>query len=172
MTADRSPESQRDAPSPPRPLLLLDVDGVLNPFAAENCPEGYREFAFFPDEEPVRLRPAHGPWLADLGRHFELVWATGWGDEANIHIAPVLALPPLPFVRFPPIPFDPAEKVPAIEAHVGTERPVAWVDDRHTPEALTWMRARPAPTLLLPADPAVGLTSAMVAELLAWRATL
>lgn len=26
-----------------KPLLLLDVDGVLNPFAADSCPEEYRE---------------------------------------------------------------------------------------------------------------------------------
>ena len=45
------------------PPLLLDVDGVLNPFAAPACPPGYTEHDFFPDEEPVRLRPAHGPWL-------------------------------------------------------------------------------------------------------------
>ena len=35
------------------PLLLIDVDGVLNPY--QDCPAGYSEFAIFPeDEEPVR----------------------------------------------------------------------------------------------------------------------
>ncbi|KAB8167993.1 hypothetical protein FH609_010750 [Streptomyces sp. 3MP-14] len=150
----------------------MDVDGVLNPYAAETCPEGYREFPFFPDEEPVRLCVDHGTWLASLAHHFELAWATGWEDEANEHIAPLLGLPVWPVVRFPPVPFDPSEKVPAIAAQVGAERPVAWVDDRHTPEAWTWMRARSAPTLLVPVDPAVGLTPAAVKQLLAWHATL
>jgi hypothetical protein len=36
------------------PLLLLDVDGVLNPFAAPACPPGYTEHEFFPGEDPVR----------------------------------------------------------------------------------------------------------------------
>jgi len=37
-----------------KPLLLLDVDGVLNPFP--DTPDGYSEYDFFPeDDEPVRL---------------------------------------------------------------------------------------------------------------------
>jgi hypothetical protein len=38
-----------------RPVLLLDIDGVLNPFAAARCPAGYTEYDLFPGEEPVRL---------------------------------------------------------------------------------------------------------------------
>jgi hypothetical protein len=145
------------------------VDGVLNPFAASSCPEGYREHAFFPGEEPpIRLCDAHGLWLADLGRVFELVWATGWEDEANTFITPVLDLPVLSVIRFPPVPFDPAEKVPAIDAFVG-DRPTAWVDDAHTPEASVWAQARTAPTLLIATDPTRGLTREMVEELRLWR---
>ncbi|MER5498257.1 HAD domain-containing protein [Streptomyces sp. NPDC002466] len=167
------PAAARAHPAPERlPLLLLDVDGVLNPFAARDCPEGYREHGFFPGEEPpVRLCDAHGPWLADLGREFELVWATGWEDQANTFITPVLNLPTLPVVRFPPVPFDPAEKVPAIDAFAG-DRPAAWVDDAHTPEALAWARSRTAPTLLVTTDPARGLTADMIQELLCWRGSL
>jgi hypothetical protein len=65
------------------PLLLLDVDGVLNPFAAPACPPDYTEHEFFPGEEPVRLCPAYGPWLLELGTRFQIVWATAWGGEAN-----------------------------------------------------------------------------------------
>ena len=55
------------------PLLLLDVDGVLNPFAAPGCPPGYQEYEFFPGEEPVRLCAAHGPWLQELATRFQIV---------------------------------------------------------------------------------------------------
>ena len=65
-----------------RPLLLVDVDGLLNPYAADTCPEGYCEFNFFEGEEPVRLADVHGKWLRELGEVLTLVWATGWGDEA------------------------------------------------------------------------------------------
>jgi hypothetical protein len=48
------------------PLLLLDIDGVLNPFAAPACPPGYTQHDIFPGEKPVRLYPAHGSWLQEL----------------------------------------------------------------------------------------------------------
>lgn len=161
---------RRGAPaSEPRPLLLLDVDGVLNPFAAPTCPPGYREHAFFPDDDPpVRLNESHAPWLTTLAQEYDLAWATGWEDEANTYLAPVFGLPRLPVVRFPPTPFAPAQKVPPIAAFTG-DRPTAWVDDAHTPEAWEWANSRTAPTLLLPTDPARGLTRETVEELLNWR---
>jgi hypothetical protein len=149
------------------PLLLLDVDGVLNPFGADRCPSGYEEFDFFPDEEPVRLCRAHADWLRELGERFELAWATGWGAEANHLLAPVLQLPQLPVIGFPPIPFEPREKVPAIARYVGS-RPTAWIDDALTPEARAWATAREVPTLLIDVDPAEGLTHAVVLRLLRW----
>jgi hypothetical protein len=92
------------------PLLLLDVDGVLNPFAAPACPPGFSEHDFFPGEEPVRVCPAHGPWLQELATRFRLVWATAWGDDANRLLAPLLQVPELPVIAFPPVPFDPRDK--------------------------------------------------------------
>ena len=70
------------------PLLLLDVDGVLNPFAAPACPPGYTEHEFFPGEDPVRLCAAHGPWLRELATRFHIVWATAWGADANRLLSP------------------------------------------------------------------------------------
>jgi hypothetical protein len=44
-----------------RPLLLVDIDGVLNPYAAITCPDGYTEYAVFPeDDQPMRLAASHG----------------------------------------------------------------------------------------------------------------
>jgi hypothetical protein len=152
-----------------KPLLFLDVDGVLNPYPG--TPEGYVEHAIFPGEEPVRVLAAHSGWLAELGGAFELVWATGWGDEANEHLCALLGLAPLPVVRFPPVPFEPHEKVAPIAAWAG-QRPAAWVDDLVGREARAWAAAREAPTLLVEVDHAAGLDRPQVDRLLLWARAL
>ena len=149
-----------------RPLLLLDVDGVLNPFP--ECPTGFEEHDFFPeDDEPVRLARVHAEWLRELAATFDVAWATGWGDDANRLLGPFFGLPDCAVAPMPPIPFGPAEKVPAVAAFAG-ERPAAWVDDSIGPEAHEWASSRGSPTLLVPVDPAGGLLRRHVDELLAW----
>lgn len=87
-----------------RPVLLVDVDGPLNPYAAKphRRPEGYQTHRLLtprweaaerrrltewglPNKpvKPLRvwLSPDHGPALEALP--FDLVWATTWEEEAN-----------------------------------------------------------------------------------------
>ena len=153
------------------PLLLLDVDGVLNPFAALGCPPGYQELDLFPGEDPVRLCVAHGGWLRELASQFRVVWATAWMTEANRLLAPRLGMPELPFITFPPITFQPLDKLPAVISFVA-DLPFVWIDDALEPEAHEWADRRRAPTLLIDADPAVGLTRQMVDQCLDWATQL
>ncbi|MFJ6865330.1 hypothetical protein ACIQRS_14275 [Streptomyces termitum] len=130
-----------------RPLLFLDVDGPLNPYAAqpERRPAGYTTIRVprpaapeddtgFPSRRrPLRvwLDPEHGRVLLGLG--FELCWATTWRDDANRWIAPVLGLPELPFVDFGEDLFR--ERPDGVHRKTGPlvdhadGRPFAWVDD-------------------------------------------
>ncbi|CAL9352398.1 hypothetical protein [Streptomyces sp. enrichment culture] len=132
-----------------RPLLYLDVDGPLNPYAArpERRPEGYATHRMTPAGwldrhhpwersrvRPLRvwLNPGHGDRLRELSDLFDLVWATTWGGDANTLIAPVLGLPELPVVDWPGM-FDDGPdgtfwKTRHVLAHAAG-RPFAWVDD-------------------------------------------
>ena len=152
---------------PALPLLLLDVDGVLNPYAAAACPDGSQEHALFAGEEPVRVCPAHGGWLRELATRFELTWATAWGAEANRLLAPLLRLPALPLIEFPPVPFEPRDKLPAVAAFAA-DRPLAWIDDALAPEVREWAAERHVSTLLIDVDPAIGLTRRAVDQCLGW----
>lgn len=80
-----------------RPLLYLDVDGVLNPLAPSDPARFVRHETGGP---AVRLFPEHGEWLRELSARYELVWATTWEHLANEHLGPLLGLPELPVVEF------------------------------------------------------------------------
>ena len=153
-------------PGVTRPLLLLDVDGVLNPFDGD-CPAGYAEHDLFPGEEPVRVNTAHGDWLAELAAHFDVVWATAWNDDANRILGPLLGIPGFPVITMPPAPFQPGDKVTRVAAHAAG-RAAAWIDDLHTTAGREWAAQRPWPTLLVSADPALGLTREHVDLLITW----
>ena len=151
----------------PRPALLLDVDGVLNPYGTATCPAGFTEYDLFPGEEPVRLCLAHGEWITELRQVFDVAWATAWNDDANRLLAPLLGIAALPVVTMPPPPFQPRDKIPPIARFAG-QRPAVWIDDLHPAEARAWSTGRHQPTLLIPVAPAAGLTRQAVDQALTW----
>lgn len=154
-----------------RPILLVDVDGVLNPWLAEGCPPGFGVYDFFPGER-VLLSPGHGELLLSLAQAYELMWATAWEHRANRLICPVLSLPELPVIEFPLGGRDLFfRKLPAVIDAVGN-RPCAWIDDEHRPDHYTWAESRGVPTLIVDIDPAEGLTGDVVARLAEWAAAL
>jgi hypothetical protein len=136
-----------------KPLLLIDVDGPLNPYAAKphRRPEGYSTHRLNPTTQdgehwtaaygkPLRiwLKETHGVELLKLGEFFDLAWASMWGPEANEWIGPLIGLPELPYVDFwadDPHPEKAARsdqgifwKTPLLVEHAAG-RPFAWIDD-------------------------------------------
>jgi hypothetical protein len=155
--------------SPVRPLLLLDIDGVLNPFAAQTIPDGYVERHLF-DGDPVLVNVRHGDWIRELAAVFDVVWVSGWGEDANRVLAPLLRLAALPVVPLPSAPFAATAKVSAVAAFAG-QLPAVWIDDALTEAARVWAAGRRAATLLIPTNPAVGWTRRHVDQALRWTLT-
>lgn len=153
-----------------RPLLLIDVDGVISLFGfdASRPPAGRFEIV---DGIAHFLSATAGEHLDRLSRVFQPVWCTGWEEKANEYLPRALGLAgPFPFLSFagctPAV--DGHWKLAGIDAYAGPHRPVAWVDDAHDERCRSWALARRAPTLLVSTDPRRGLTEAHVVELLGW----
>ena len=141
-----------------KPLLYLDVDGVLNPV----CPRPAAEFTTHRIHgSAVLVSARHGGWLRELSAVYQLVWASTWEAQANLCIAPLLGLPALPFV---PVGRHPAGDWAPIVRHAAG-RPFAWVDDL-IPEAVRLSCAARVDRLLLPVDPGQGLRRPHVDRLL------
>ena len=110
--------------------------------------------------------------LTRLAARFECVWCTGWEDRAPEHLPHLLGLdlPPFPHLSFAGSAAASGRhwKLDAIDAHVGPDRPAAWIDDGHDDRTRGWAAARPGPTLLVATDPAEGLTGAHARALEDW----
>ncbi|MFH8618187.1 hypothetical protein ACH4E8_24405 [Streptomyces sp. NPDC017979] len=180
-----------------RPLLLLDVDGPLNPFAAR-LPRlrGYTAHRLRPQvwlsrQAPgtrrhrrglrVHLNASHGGELTSLP--FELAWATAWMHEANTMIAPEVGLPvDLPVIEWPELLAAPGSDQtdasglcwktrPVLKWAAG--RPFAWVDDMVTEhDAAHVAEHHDAPALLLRIHPGRGLREQDFTRLRAWATSL
>jgi Swiss Army Knife RNA repair-like protein len=152
-----------------RPILFLDVDGVISlfDFPMDRPPPG----AFHSIDGIIHcIGDRAGELLGRLGDRFELVWATGWEEKANEYLPHILELGrELPVLRFDGrAVFGSAHwKLQAIDDYAA-ERPVAWIDDFLDKECRAWAERRAAPTLLVESESAVGITEEQVEELLAW----
>jgi hypothetical protein len=154
-----------------KPLLLLDVDGVISLFGFDPAapPEGRFQFV---DGIAHYLSAVAGGHLRDLAGTFDLAWCTGWEEKANEYLPFALGLPgPLPLVAFDACdrPAGAHWKLAGIGAYdIDPTRPLAWVDDGHDDHCAAWAEQRIGPTMLVPTEPAIGLTAEHVAELLNW----
>jgi hypothetical protein len=153
-----------------RPLLLVDVDGVISlfGFAQDRRPEGQFHWV---NGVLHYISAQAGDCLRRLADSFDLVWATGWEETANEYLPRLIGLPnELPCLRFDEYAvFGSAHwKLGAIEAYTGPTRPTAWIDDSLTEACHTWASSRPGPTLLVETESDKGIEEEHVQQLLAW----
>jgi hypothetical protein len=176
-----------------KPVLLLDVDGVLivvDEEIPDRCPSGYKGGPRSPHEF---YNPQHGEWIKELLPDVDLYWLTSHVQDAHGNIGQHLGLPEAPWVNFHEFErqqwreedekgfdFDAksnncnqARRV-AIETFFG-EHTIIWVDDSLTPKDFQWGMQRQydgAPTLLMKPDSAEGLQHYHIDRAKAWLGQL
>jgi hypothetical protein len=166
-----------------RPLLLIDIDGVISLFgrppgasqtpAAAGGPSIDGSFHSI-EGMPHFLSSTAAAHLLSLAALYELVWASGWEERAEEHLPHLLGLPErLPFLRFPkgasvagpavaasgagPQTTLAHWKLQSVDSYAG-DRPLAWIDDAFNDACHDWAAERAAATLLVATDPQHGLT--------------
>lgn len=176
-----------------KPLLLLDIDGVINAFGILG--EDSTKYDFDQGVQTsngavfrIRVPPGTQTRVQRLSQSFEMVWATMWMEDAH----PCIGLPLLgikecwPYVRFDGCINNWPREVPRYEPdrktfklayvadYVG-DRSMAWVDDDIQLDAAQWAeqrRERKIPTLLVRPQCHTGLTDSHVASLVRWARSL
>jgi hypothetical protein len=177
-----------------KPLLFLDVDGVLNAFSpvrphtVKQAGGRWVKGTFHPytlhfDNEVVDMIEA-------LQEHFDICWFTMWNDNANTEIAPLLGIDPLPVCYADHNKgWDTAlnrgteqwnihrlwyAKTPLIPEYAAGQ-PFAWCDDDHSGADVAWLAAQedsPEHFLLQQTDADYGIQWSDVAALIQWARDL
>lgn len=156
-------------------LILIDVDGVLNPWQKQGphwqSHQAVSEIGTF----HVILNPDHGPMLLQLAAETgaELVWATTWEHHANLSIGPLIGLPELPVIECNAGPDAPGvhPKTPGVAEYVAG-RPFVWFDDDLTAKDSRYLKAHPGvgEHLIVHVGPKKGLTPKHLELAAAWLA--
>ena len=152
-----------------KPILAVDVDGVISLFGFEGQPPREAGRFHLVDGMPHLISHTAGPLLQRLLPHYDLIWATGWEDKANDYLPNMLGLPELPVLHFGrDARFGTAHWKLGPIGEYGGNRPLAWIDDSLDDECRQWSRDREAPTLLVETQSMFGIEEGHVEALIAW----
>lgn len=179
------------------PVVALDVDGVISAYAMDpdsllpgwerivvDVPADKIPFSPFlprnlPEnssiEMPLTINPGlHGPWIEDLRKRVNLVWASTWEEMANYVLCPLLGIKPLPvgisyFDEPPRIehfkhPNPPEWKARTLSRKFSNHE-ICWIDDQND-----WFKGHidKRRYLGITTDPAIGLTPEQMAKIDRW----
>lgn len=154
-----------------RPLLFLDVDGVINCLCPQVPVQDFRVLSHGNIGIDVRVPLGTAERLMHLAESFEIVWATAWMESANAILKP-LGID----VAWPTLQWDDL-KLKAIPRFAG-ERPWAFIDDDMGFELRELERdgapfsPDPGRQLLVESDAGFGLGDREVERLLSFAAAV
>lgn len=171
-----------------KPILAIDIDGVVIPtpsYFAVNVFDHSKQMMFYYDRAGdgwVVMRKDFPDITKRLMPHFELMWGTGWEEQANEFMLEPMGLeeplPHIPLKQSLPgtiigkLPVNYYWKTPWL-IHWAEEvgRPFALIDDLFSEEDMEWAVRRTeegVPTLFVKTDETVGWTDEHTDELIAW----
>ncbi len=150
-----------------KPILAVDIDGVISLFGFEATPNECR--LEMVDGVMHCISLPTGGRLRRLAEHYDLIWASGWEDKANFYLPRMLGLPELPHLTFDGAArFGSAHwKLGPLDEY-GRGRALAWIDDNFDESCYRWAQDRPEPTLLVPTEAARGLGEVETEALAGW----
>ncbi|MBA3469537.1 MAG: hypothetical protein H0T53_07820 [Herpetosiphonaceae bacterium] len=154
--------------SSPRPVVLLDIDGVINVFQCSHA----RDVVVAPYLPTLKLLPDLSAALALLNTHATIVWCSTWGQLVNLDAATVWGLGARPIIE--PTPEEaPQRDWKALAVRRTFSRwpgRIVWVEDGFRPAARSWASQRlaaGAPTRLVDVTDS-GLTLPIAEDIADW----
>ena len=152
-----------------RPLLFVDIDGVLSlwGFGMDGWPTDGAWHQIDGVSHFLSARAASH--LQSLCTRFDPVWCSGWEEKADEYLPHLLGLPRFPHLSFERNPGRGLThwKLDSIESYA-ENRSLAWIDDAFNEACFAWARRRSAPTLLVRTEPSTGLDDAAAKTLREW----
>lgn len=144
--------------------LLLDIDGVYNPFLAPDLTErGFISYQSGWISWAIDLIN-HAQWLRDVENKVNIVWASSWAESSN-ELAAMFGLnnANLPHIELfnPPTDNGVSWKLPSIqkwlEENITEDDTIVWIDDEIHVD-VTDTNVLPSNIHVIVPDPSIGLT--------------
>lgn len=145
-----------------KPLLFIDVDGVLNRMVtpAVAAERGLLSVRLTPSTSTIsfmmNLDVNDGPVLMGMTDVFDLAWGTTWENDANTLIAPKIGLPgdlPVATTRYHE--YSKAKGVLRLAAG----RPFVWLDDALSAQDKQQIFADSPDSMVIDVNESVGLSA-------------
>lgn len=145
--------------------LILDIDGVFNPFMGTNLPsKGYKVYRRIWINWALNI-PLHSPMLRNLEEYADIVWGSNWLEDSNA-LAEWFSMkkpsyPHIPLLYGTTDSSNETWKLESIiqwcEEHTNPGDRIVWIDDELQDDAYEWASRR-GNFLMIKTDPRFGLT--------------
>lgn len=176
----------------PRAVLILDIDGTINPFYARMAKEqgqaAFENFSEYAIEDGAFGKASaflEGELLVRLfgelkAAGVELVWGSAWNEGSNLALSMLGSEERWPAILFSDgIDFSPSImswKLSTVrsyvETHYGGQMPLIWLDDELYEDAESWLASRGSEYLFISPDSNRGLTGSHWQQVLDFVASL